>query len=352
LSTPESPALDLLLRLSTIEGFTIRQLRRLQAGSPLRLAGPPDVLPSTTLLEKGYDAVVSRVAGEQVDRIRNDCAKAGIQIIPAGSPEYPTRLLEIADAPLVLFRLGLSVDTDGGAAVVGSRAPTAPGKAFAKELSADLSADGVVIVSGLARGVDTAAHEGALEGGGPTVAVLGCGVDVVYPPESGRLRERIRERGAIISEYAPGSAPVAWRFPARNRIVSGMTRATIVAEASLRSGALITARLALDQGREVMAVPGSPFFPHTAGSNRLLRDGAAPVTCAGDVLLALGRPPGPDPSTPEGKVVRYLRKARHVEEIARGLRLPACDLLPLLLRMEQTNLIRKTAGNYYIRMTV
>lgn len=220
--TNASPALDLLLRLSTIEGFTVRHLRRLGCGAPRSLPGADAGPPPAGVLEKGYEAAVSRFAGEQADRTREKCETGGIRIIPAGSPEYPRLLGSIPDAPLLLFWLGKRWNGENGVAVVGSRAPTPAGKGFARELSGDLAAGGLTVVSGMARGIDTAAHEGALEGGGMTVAVLGCGVDVVYPPESGRLRERIVDRGAIVSEYAPGSCPLSWRFPARNRIVSGM----------------------------------------------------------------------------------------------------------------------------------
>lgn len=343
---------ELLLRLSTIEGFTVRHLRRLRDGAPMPLPGAGPGPCAGNLLPRGIEATVSMEAGERAGRIRETCERSGIRIIPVGSPDYPACLSDIPDAPLILFWLGRSWRGENGVAIVGSRAPTSPGKAFTRELAADLAGGGATVVSGMARGIDTAAHEGAIEGCGTTIAVLGCGVDVVYPPESRRLRDRIAEAGAIVSEYAPGSAPMAWRFPARNRIVSGMSRATVVAEAPLRSGALITARLALEQGREVLAVPGSPFFPHTAGSNRLLRDGAAPVTCAGDVLPVLGIDPGPDPSTPEGKVLRAIRRPRRVDEIAKLLRMPVPQLLPLLFKMERMNLIGKKTGDCYIRMSV
>ncbi len=304
------------------------------------------------MLEKGCEAAISRSAGEQAERILERCGRGGIRIVPAGSPEYPRLLGAIPDAPLVLYWAGNRWDGERGVAIVGSRAPTPAGKGFTRELSADLAAGGLTVVSGMARGIDTAAHEGALEGGGMTIAVLGCGVDIVYPPESERLRDRIASRGAVVSEYPPGTPPLPWRFPARNRIVSGMCPATVVAEAPLRSGALITARTALEQGRDVLAVPGSPFHPHTAGSNRLLRDGAATVTCAGDVMLALGRKPGPDPSSPEGRVLRFIRRLRHVDEIAGGLKMSPSELIPLLLRMTQSNLIAKKPGNYYIKVSV
>jgi DNA processing protein len=237
-------------------------------------------------------------------------------------------------------------------AIVGSRAPTPPGKEFAGELASDLAAAGWTVVSGMARGIDASAHEGALRGSGKTIAVLGCGVDVVYPPEAGRLRARILEQGALLSEYSPGSLPLPRRFPARNRIISGISRGVVVVEAPSRSGALITARMALDQGREVMAVPGSPLYPHTAGSNRLIREGAAPVTGAADVIDALGwLRRGADEESRESRILTFLSEPRHVGEIAEALGIPAPELLPCLLEMEFGKLLERRAGDYYKKMS-
>jgi DNA processing protein len=236
-------------------------------------------------------------------------------------------------------------------AVVGSRAPTGPGREFARILSGDLAAAGWTVVSGMARGIDAAAHKGALRSGGTTVAVLGCGVDVAYPREHAELREEILGKGAIFSEYPPGSSPLPHRFPERNRIVSGLSRGVIVAEAPERSGALITARVALEQGRDVMVVPGNPWFAHTAGSNRLLREGATPVCSVADVHGALGRPsPVPVPGIAE-RVLDALEGERHVEKIAEAVSVPVQELLPCLLEMELANLVEKRPGNYYKKLS-
>jgi DNA processing protein len=173
-------------------------------------------------------------------------------------------------------------------AVVGSRAPSAGGERTTYELARGLAAAGVVVVSGLARGIDAAAHRGALDGGGVTVAFLGCGLDVVYPRSSRRLAEEIPARGALVSEYEAGAPPLPYRFVERNRLVAAYTAGTLVVEAGAKSGALITAGLALELGRELWAVPGDPRRPSTRGSNRLLRDGAGVVLDAGDLLAALG----------------------------------------------------------------
>jgi DNA processing protein len=203
----------------------------------------------------------------------------------------------------------------------------------------------------MARGIDAAAHKGALHAGGTTVAVLGCGVDVAYPREHAELRDEIREKGAIFSEYPPGSLPLPHRFPERNRIVSGLSRGVIVAEAPERSGALITARLALEQGRDVMVVPGNPWFAHTAGSNRLLREGATPVCSIADVHGVLGCPPPVAVPGVAERVLAALSRELHVGEIAEAVSLPVQELLPCLMEMELANLVEKRPGNYYKKLS-
>jgi DNA processing protein len=350
--TSEPAPIEILLRLSQVEGFTTRHLHR------MRMADRTPPLPGATadtgqsIFRKAIEALTSRAAGEKADRILETCRKAGIRVVPLDSVDYPAALRIVPDAPLVLFRAGGGVPWENAVAVVGSRAPTMPGREFAGELASDLGAAGWTVVSGMARGIDAAAHEGALRGGGKTAAVLGCGVDVIYPPEAGGLRSRILERGALFSEYPPGVLPLPRHFPARNRIISGISRGVVVVEAPSRSGALITAQLALDQGREVMAVPGSPLFPHTAGSNRLLREGAAPVTCAGDVIEALGWTlRGAGGESRERRILGFLSKPRHVGEIAEVLGIPPPELLPCLLEMEFRKLLERRAGDYYKKMS-
>jgi DNA processing protein len=288
-------------------------------------------------------------ADRNVETVRVTCARSGISILTWLSAEYPASLREIQDAPLVLYRAGVPW-TDGTAvAVVGSRSPTGPGRDFASVLAGELAAAGCTVVSGMARGIDGAAHRGAMLAGGKTVAVLGCGADVAYPPEHAELREEILSRGALYSEYPPGSPPLAHRFPARNRIVSGLCSGVVVAEARERSGALITARLALEQGREVMVVPGNPWFSHTAGSNRLLREGAAPVCSACDVLEALGNPASRGEANLAARVLAFLARERQAGEIASSLSLQMPELLPLLTDLELANLVVKRTGDYYKR---
>jgi DNA processing protein len=202
-------------------------------------------------------------------------------------PGYPTLLTRIHDPPPAIFLRGGGDDvmlSRAAVAVVGARACSAYGRSVARTLGRELAAAGLVVVSGMARGVDGEAHRGALEARGITVAVLGCGVDRDYPAAHAELARRICERGLVVSEYEPGVEPAPWRFPARNRIIAGICEATVVVEARERSGALITADFALEEGRDVFAVPGEITSALSAGTNALLKLGATPVTCAADVL--------------------------------------------------------------------
>jgi DNA processing protein len=224
-------------------------------------------------------------ARTQVEAIK----AAGGRWIAAVEPDYPALLREIADPPPLISVIGRA-DLLGkrSVAVVGARNASANGRRLARDLALDLAAAGLVVVSGLARGIDAMAHDGALSGG--TVAVVAGGADVVYPEENRPLHERIQAVGLIVAEMAPGTVPQARHFPRRNRIISGLSLGTVVVEAAERSGSLITARFALEQGREVFAVPGSPLDPRARGCNALIREGATLVETAEHVLEGLGRP--------------------------------------------------------------
>jgi DNA processing protein len=241
-------------------------------------------------LELGEQARHAMVASARIfaRKALARAATGNLSLLPYFAPSYPAALHTIADPPIVLWATGdiTTFDPDT-VAIVGSRRATPAGLDIARRLAADLAAEGLVIVSGMARGVDAAAHTGALEGGGRTVAVLGCGVDVVYPPEHAPLAARIRDSGVVISELPPGMPPYAHHFPLRNRIISGLARAVVVIEASDKSGSLITARAALDQNREVLAVPGTVGSGRSKGCHALIKDGARLVETVEDVLQQL-----------------------------------------------------------------
>lgn len=213
----------------------------------------------------------------------------GIRRITPGMPQYPAILKEIKDPPGELYCLGdIAILNSRCLAVVGSRKTTSYGRSTAVKLAKAAAEAGLTVVSGMARGIDTCAHRGALDAGGSTIAVLGCGVDVCYPAENRELKEQIERCGLVISEYPPGMAPQRYHFPQRNRIISGLSEVTAVVQAGSSSGALITAELAAEQGREVCAVPGNIDSQYNLGNNKLIKDGVFPVTNVRDVLELMG----------------------------------------------------------------
>jgi DNA processing protein len=233
-------------------------------------------------------------------------------------------------------------------AVVGARACSPYGSQVARRLGRELAAAGLVVVSGLARGVDGEAHRGALEAGGTTVAVLGCGIDRDYPAAHAELARRIRESGLVVSEYEPGVEPAPWRFPARNRVIAGLAAATLVVEARERSGALITADFALEEGRDVLAVPGEITSSLSAGTNTLLKLGATPCTCAGDVLdlfgLELETRPEPQVNGAASSVLAALPGAP--DDLLRSTGLDAAAIAVALAELELAGLVYEGDGMY------
>ncbi|HXK21786.1 MAG TPA: DNA-processing protein DprA [Myxococcota bacterium] len=241
--------------------------------------------------------------------------RVGARVLPLPAAGYPWRFALLREPPPVLAVRGdPSLLSRRAVAIVGARAATAYGRAVARRLAADLAASGLVVVSGLARGIDAAAHEGALEAGGATVAVLACGPEQVYPPEHRGLASRIAASGALVSELPPRTPPRPAHFPLRNRLISGLSEALVVVEARVKSGSLHTVRHALDQGIDVLAVPGPVDSPTSAGPNLLLRDGAAPALDASDVLAVLAGParvaPSAEPalSPEQGALLASLRR--------------------------------------------
>lgn len=212
-----------------------------------------------------------------------------IQVVGMGEAEYPARLQEIKKPPKVLYYIGdLKMLERPCAAVIGSRTTTVYGRNTAVAIAGRLAEHGVSVVSGMAKGIDSCAHKGALSAGGKTAAVLGCGVDICYPPENDILKTELERKGLIISEYGPGTRPDRYNFPARNRIISGLCDVTIVVQARNRSGSLITAEYAAEQGREVMAVPGNIDSQYNLGNNKLIKEGAVPLISIDDVLEPFG----------------------------------------------------------------
>ncbi len=284
----------------------------------------------------------------------------GLQVLPMDDPQYPARLREIESPPLVLYLSGQLLPQDEwAAAIVGTRRATPYGKAVAAELAGGLAASGVTVVSGLARGIDGIAHQAALEAGGRTLAVLGSGLDHIYPPEHRNLARSIASAGAVLSDYPLGTSPEGGNFPARNRIIAGLSLAVIVVEAGESSGALITADFAAEQGRDVFAVPGRIYDRGSLGTNRLIAAGAFPVTTVDDVLevlnlesVAAAAPR--EPSLPKDATERRVLEALsadpvHIDELRERCELPIAELTACLSMLELRGQARQVGGMHYVR---
>jgi DNA processing protein len=366
---PVPPDLRDLLALHLVPGIgprlTAALLERFgSAGAARRacageLAGVPRIGEQTgaelarALREADVDGELARVE------------RAGVRLVVRGSPEYPPALAEIPGAPFLLYLRGALTPADAEAvAVVGTRRCSEYGRRVAARLAAGLARAGVTVVSGLARGVDGVAHRSALGAGGRTVAVLAGGLERVYPPEHKGLAEEVSRAGALVTESAMGQEPLAGLFPARNRIISGLSKAVVVVEADERSGALITARHAAEQGRTVLAVPGPVDVATSAGCHALLRDGA--VLCRGpeDVLEEVrgvsavaaqtkeAPPAAPAPALgglERGVWEALAGGARTVDELAQGLGVAVAQLSGALLMMEMNKVVRRLPGNRYER---
>ncbi|MFO1402677.1 MAG: DNA-processing protein DprA [Steroidobacteraceae bacterium] len=285
--------LDRWLVLARAPGLLARHLDLATAalGEPLALAGARAAELAPLRLPDAAAAWLARPDLQAVAADRGWLERSGAQLVGCTDPRYPPLLAAIEDAPACLFVRGAAEALlTAQLAMVGTRDPTAAGRRDAHDFARHFARGGLVITSGLALGIDAASHEGALAGGGSTVAVLGCGLDTPYPPENARLAERIAAQGALVSEFPPGTPPLKEHFPRRNRLISGLALGVLVVEAARRSGSLITARLATTQGREVFALPGSIHNPMTRGCHALIRQGAKLVETAADVLEELKIP--------------------------------------------------------------
>ena len=268
--------------------------------------------------------------------------------IHLGTAEYPHLLAEISDPPACIWTRGdRSIFAATVVAVIGARNASQEGLIAAGEIAFDLARAGIVVVSGLARGIDSAAHRGALDAGGRTIAVLGTGIDRVYPAENDLLTEQIASSGLLVTEFPPGTPPQDWHFPKRNRIISGLSRAVVVVEAKDKSGSLITARLAADQGRDVMAVPGTFVGGRNRGANALLRDGAKLVESAVDILQELGIESASTlraSARQAPEVVEFT-----VDQVAEQMKIPPGEALARLLEWELTGEVQRIGSGRFIR---
>lgn len=361
---PDPVWLETLVELSFLRppGDTKAERRFLEIlREPARVEG-------TRLIDRLADALdlAPEVRSARIERAQREAARAlrqardrGIAVVPFGDAAYPDLLRHLPDPPFVLWTKGdVASISRPAVAVVGSRAATPEALMTARTLGRDLAAAGVVVVSGLARGVDGAAHQGALEDGS-TVAVLGCGVDEVYPPEHAALARSVMGRGALVSELPPGSQPLGRHFPLRNRIISGLSLAVVVVEASFKSGSLITARMALEQGRSVLAVPGDVAPGRHRGCHALIKDGARLVESVDDVLDEIHWPSRPerskthiDKSSNISELERKMKVGRpcSIDDLAARTGRAAGDLLAELGVLEVAGRVERLAGGTYVRL--
>lgn len=354
-----------LLTLLSVPGIGNKLAQNLIAkfGSPERAlkAGRNELLRVSRIGTVVADAF-SQANSSDADKQLEKAERTGAAIITLWDEGYPPLLKEIYDPPLILFLKGEILPGDQKAvAIVGTRRPSEYGKITCRNIAGGLAAKGVTIVSGMARGIDSLAHRAALEAGGRTIAVLGSGLDVIYPPENDKLMARIAEQGAVITEFSFGAKPDPQNFPIRNRIISGISLGTLIVEAAEKSGALITATLALDQNRETFAVPGNIYNQPSRGVNRLIKEGkAALVTSENDIFSALGSKLNIQAETTvdvepklSGKLIELYRligvEPVHIDDLAAKSGKGASETLILLLELEMDNFIKQLPGKKFVR---
>jgi DNA processing protein len=320
---------------------------------------PIDALHSAGLSPRLAERLAQLRLDVDLDKVLHQIDAQGITVLTWDDELYPRRLKEIDQPPPVLYLRGALTAEDAWAvAVVGTRRVSAYGRQVTEDMASYLASNGVTIISGMARGVDAIAHQAALQADGRTLAVLGSGVDRLYPPEHAQLAGKIMTHGAVLSDYAPGTPPDASNFPPRNRIISGLSMAVVVVEAGETSGALITARFAADQGREVFAVPGNILAPQSKGTNALIAQGAHPLLNGRDLLDLLNLAHVPEQrqvrrSLPvdevEAAVFKVLsHEPRHVDEIRNQVGLPIERVSSALAMMELKGLVRQTGGMNFV----
>jgi len=319
---------------------------------------PEDELRRSGLDRRSIDNLLAARAQLDLEREVARIADTGAEAVTWESPNYPRLLMEVPDPPPLLYVKGALLRDEWPVAVVGTRRASAYGRQVTRKLVTALARSGVTIVSGLARGIDAEAHRAALDAGGRTIAVLGCGVDQVYPPEHRQLAQDIAAHGALISDYPIGTPPEGVNFPPRNRIISGLSLGVLVTEAGQRSGARITADFAAEQGRDVFAVPGSILTYSSTGTNTLIQEGAKLVACPEDILEELhltmvvehteARQALPADQTEAALLAHLSTEPVHIDELGQQIELPIAQVASALALMELKGLVRQAGGMRYV----
>lgn len=359
------------LALKSVTGIGNRTFKRLLTyfGTPENVfkSSPEDLMATEAVSPRVVSGVRNFNGEDRIGKELTEVKKRGFRLISLADDEYPNYLRQIHDPPPILYVNGEHMPDIGPAiGIVGSRHPTQYGIAMTRELSSGLVERGLTVVSGMARGIDTAAHEGALTAHGKTVAVLGCGLGTIYPSENKKLYHKIAEQGAVISEFPIHAGPEAHHFPVRNRIISGMSLGTVIVEATLRSGSLITARCAMEQGREVFAVPGSVRSFKSTGTHQLIKEGAKLVESVTDIIEELdpilnpqnvrAGPEAKDSdsfvslSSTERRVLEALTPYPiHIDTIIRQLSLNPGEASGILLQLEIKGAVEQMPGKLFVR---
>lgn len=356
-----------LLCLVSVPGIGSHRIRKLVGhfGSPKAVldAGTQELCHVDGIDEKTARNIQQKVDRSFADEELSRIEKQGAHLVIYWDPKYPKMLKKIYDPPVLLYVMGvLDEKEENRIAVVGTRSPSQYGRWVAERFGEDFATRGITVVSGMARGIDTWAHRGALKGGGKTIAVLGCGLNVVYPAENRKLYKMIADSGAVLSEFPMNAEPAGVHFPRRNRIISGLSFGTVVVEAGEKSGALITAYMALDQGREVFAVPGSIRSSKTKGTHRLIKEGAKLVESLEDVLAEI--PQWKEKGKKRGKkrdVSKLLSDGEkrlwgvlseepiHIDRITMKAKITTSEALAMLLSMELKNCVKQLSGMMFVR---
>ncbi len=371
ISSPKASDLKYLLALSFIDSIghatTARLLSAFHSPEAIFHAGLSELAAVAGIGPAKAKKIKEFVAWDSVEKEMEKAIKSDIRIITLFDKEYPESLRHVDNAPALLYLKGSLIEEDRFAlAIVGSRIMSDYGRKIAADLSYQLALSGLTIVSGMARGIDTVSHAAALKAGGRSIAVLGCGPDICYPSENKGLMKDLAASGCVLSEFPLGTRPVRENFPRRNRLISGLSLGVLVVEATTRSGSLITAGFALDQGKEIFAVPGNITSGNSEGTNGLIRKGAKPVQSATDILEELSpqikgllrsvktTPSGPhatdrlEINNEEKAICNILAGgSRHIDHISRELKIPPAKLSGLLLGLEIKGVLLQTEGNNY-----